>query len=178
MLHADDGAGYGIGIMTVHAAELDGVAIQEHHVILNVDGTESDAVGDDFIRSIQQQGVQVRLLRIPESGILNREDCLMGVGTTIEGLNNACAHSLICWVQQLYLGGDKLAVASEPDADCSFLFVQQSGGEVIPNATFRALQDVDIPEDTGGAELVLVFGMSILRLTGRKYIGCTLPAVM
>ena len=157
MLDADHRAGYGIGVVTVDAPELDGAAVQEHHVVLNMDGPEADAVSNDFVGSFQDQGVQVRLFGIPEGGILHREDCLMGVGTAIKHLNNTGSDRLVSCIQQLYLGGDILTVVGKPDADGGFFFIQQCGGEVVPDAVFGTLQDVHIPEDAGGTELVLIF---------------------
>ena len=53
VLDADHRAGYGIGVVPVDTPELDGAAVEEHHVVLNVDGPEADAVGDDFVGSFQ-----------------------------------------------------------------------------------------------------------------------------
>ena len=156
VLDADDGAGYGIGVMTVDTAEFDGVSIQENHVVLDVNLPEADAISDDFIRGFQKQGVQVGLFGIPESGVLNREDCLMGVSTAFKSLDRTGTYGLFCCIQQLDLGGNKLTVIGKPDADSGSLFIQQCCGKVIPNAAFGALQDVYIPEDTRGTELILI----------------------
>ena len=157
MLDADDGAGNRIGVMAVDAAELNGAAVQEHDVVLNVDRTEAHTVGNDFIGSFQQQSVQVRLLRIPEGRILDGEDCLVGISAAVEGLHCAGANSLFCCIQQLDLGRNELTVISKANADGGFFLIHQSGGEVITDAVFRTLQDIYIAEDAGGAELILVF---------------------
>ena len=162
VLDADDGTGNRIGVVTVDTTELDGAAVQQDHVILNMDCTEADTVGDDFVRGFQQQGVQVGLLRIPEGRILNCEDCLMGVCTAIERLDGACANTLLCCIQQLDLGRNKLTIVCEPDPDGGFFLIQQRGGEVIADAVFGALQDVHIAEDTGGAELILVLQIAAI----------------
>ena len=162
VLHADDRAGNSIRVMTVDTAELDGATVQENHVVLDVDRTEANTVGNDFIRSFQQQSVQVGLLRIPEGGILNGEDCLMGVSAAVEGLNCAGANSLFCCIQQLDLGRNEFAVIGKTNADSSFFLIQQCGGEVIADAVLRTLQDVYIAENTGGTELVLVFQVAAI----------------
>ena len=67
VLDADHRAGYGIGVVPVDTPELDGAAVQEHHVVLDVDLPQADAVGDDLVGSLDEQGVQVGLLCIPKN---------------------------------------------------------------------------------------------------------------
>ena len=157
VLNADDGAGYGIGVMTVDATEFNGVSIQENQVVLDADIPKADSISDDFIRSFQQQGVQVRLLRVPEDGVLDREHCLMGVSTAVKSLDGTSAHGLFCCIQQFDLSGNELAVVGKTNTNGRLLFIQQRGDKVIPDTAFRALQNVYIPEDSGSAELILVF---------------------
>ena len=158
VLDADDGAGDGIGVVTVDTAELDGAAVEEHHVVFDVDLPETDAVGDYLVGSLQNHGVQVGLLGIPEDGILDGQDCLMGVGAAVlKGLYCCGRYRLVSSVQDLDLGCGHIAIVGEADPDSCFLLIQEGGGEVVADAVLRAAQDVHIAEDTGGAELILVF---------------------
>ena len=162
MLNTDDRAGDRVGVVTVNTTELDRVAVKEHHIVLNMDRTEADAVSDDFIRGFQNQGVQVRLLGVPECRILNSENCLMCVSTAIECLNNTGANSLFRCIQQLDFCCNKLSIVCEPDTDSGFFIFHQCCGEVIPDAVFGTLQDIYITEDAGSTELVLIFQVAAI----------------
>ena len=158
VLYADNRAGNGIGVVTVDTAELDGVAVQEHHVVLNVDLPEANAVGDDFVRGFQKQGVQIGLLGIPEDGVLHGQNCLMSKSATVlEGLDSCGCHRLVSRIEDFDLGSSYVAVVSETDPDSCLFLIQQRGGEVIADAVLRTAQDVDIAEDARGTELILIF---------------------
>ena len=158
VLNADDGAGNGIGIMTVDTAELDGASVQEYHIVLNVDLAHTDAVGNHFVGGFDQQGVQVGLLRIPQNGVLDHKHGLVGVSTAIfKSFYRGGSNSFILSVQNLDLGSSHIAVVGKPNPDGSSVLIQLHGGEVIPDAVLGAAQDVYIAEDTGGTELILVF---------------------
>ena len=158
VLQGDHRTSDGVGVVAVDAPELNGVAVQVHLIIFNVNLTEAPAVNDDLIGTLQNQGVQVRLFGIPELGFADVQHCLVGEGA-------ACFHCLGCalgdqltlCVIQLDGNGDDLLGELEADPQGCFITFQVVGNEVVPDVGFRAIQDVHIPEDAGGPELILVF---------------------
>ena len=63
--------------MAVCPVELHLHAIDVQNSVRHMDFTDSDLVGNDFARRLQNQRIKIRLLRIPQMGFLHFHYCLL-----------------------------------------------------------------------------------------------------
>ena len=163
MLHADDGAGHGVGIVAVYTAELDGSSIQEYLHPIYFDLPDAHSVGDDLVLALDEHGVEIGLLGIPQGGLGNVQDSLMGIvaDMLLRGHFGGVDQTILS-VQQPNDSGNTLTGEGEANADSSFILFLLGGHEVVPHMVLRTLDDVYIPEDAAGAELVLILQVAAI----------------
>ena len=99
VFNADDRPGNRVGVVAVYAAELDGAAVEEDLIVLYLYLSETDAVSDDLVLAFNKQGVEVRLLRIPEDGACNFHHQLVAVAAALKGFGLSRAEKLVLAVQ-------------------------------------------------------------------------------
>ena len=156
MIDADHRTGHRIGIMAVDTPELDDIAIQIDLIVFNMNLTQTNAIHNDLVRRLEDQRIQVRLLRIPKNRMIYRKQRLEGVRAAVECRHIILGNSLSYRIQQLNLGRDRSTFIGKADADFGFAIHDLHRREVITDAFFRALEQIHIAEDTRGPELILV----------------------
>ena len=158
MFQRHGGTQNGVGIMAVHATELNGNTVDVDHIVDDLDLADTDTVGDNFVFSLQHQGIQIGCFGIPEDGILYGHADDLGV---------VCIAVQVNWCS----GGDCVALGvaeGRGTGDCTVPVGQTHGhfsgfsandgvDKIVHNAIFRPLEQVHITENTGSTELVLVF---------------------
>ena len=70
LFQADRKAGHRIAVMTVHAVELDLLSVEVKDTVPDSHLAQTQAVRDDFLLRLDDQGVEVRILRAPERYIV------------------------------------------------------------------------------------------------------------
>ena len=151
----DRGAGDRVGVVAVDAPELDGRAVEIDPVVRDVDLPQTHPVGDGLPRRLQHQGVEVRVFRAPEDRVRHWQG--QGTGVLLLRLPGpARKNRLPGGVQQGGPDGD--GAAEEVQADVHQGGVPGDAGlnKVVEHAVPRAPEEVHVPENTAGAELVLV----------------------
>ena len=152
MLHTDDRTGDRVRIVTVDATELDGCAVEQHHIVFDRDFTEANPLYDHLVGHFHDQGVQIGLFGIPQLGALHLHGCGVGVFACFIFTALGSGHHLLA-VQQLHIHGHSLSTEIHAHLHPA---IQTGSNKVVPNAVGGTLQQIHIPEDAAGAELVLV----------------------
>lgn len=155
MLEADSRSGNRVRIMSVHAAELDRGTIEQNHAVDDGDFPDTDAFRNGFVIGLEQEGVKGRILRIPEPWILDIE---LKIALRRTGLEECGAVG----VKEGDADGHRLTKEVEMQADGSGITVNRSPHKEIRDAVKGPFQEVDVPENTAGPELILV-----LKVTAR-----------
>ena len=145
------GARHGVGFVAVNAAKLDRRSVQQQNAVPDTDAAEAHALPDDFMLRVNHQGIQVRRLRVPEERVPDGDTGLcicFRLGCRFPGC-----------IQELQADRYGLMTESKPDGEFSLAQVLRQRGrdEIVRNVLLRASQQIDIPEDPGHSELVLVF---------------------
>ena len=138
-----------LAVVAVDAAELDVLSVKQNHLIADLHSPEAHRLHDDLACAAQQQGIELRFLRVPEDGLFQlhvdaalrfaRRDFLT-VGRYQRPGHHARLHPL-----NLY-----------PQTGRSIVIRQVGMHKVIADAAFCAAQQIHIADDAGEAELVLI----------------------
>ena len=141
VLYADHGASDGIRVVAVYAPELDGGSVEIDLHTLHLDLPDAHPVRDDLILTFDEHGVEIGLLGIPQGGLGDGQDRLMGVvADVILGRDLSGVDQMIVRIQQFHNGGDALTGKSEANADGSLFLVLLGGDEVVADVVLRALE--------------------------------------
>ena len=130
-----------VGVVVVDAVELDRHAVDEQLAALrDAHGAQADALGDDLPAARELHGVQVRLLRVPEDGVIRLELRRHGV--------------LLLRQQRAVLRVERdVRRAVRRDADDA---VVPRGHADVHDVLLRALKQVAVAEDAVKPEAVLI----------------------
>ena len=127
--------------MAVYAPELDGGSVEIDLHTLHLDLPDAHPVRDDLILTFDEHGVEIGLLGIPQGGLGDGQDRLMGVvADVILGRDLSGVDQMIVRIQQFHNGGDALTGKSEANADGSLFLVLLGGDEVVADVVLRALE--------------------------------------
>ena len=143
--------------MSVHAPERNGGPVQGQYTVFHFCLPEAHLLSNDFLSGIHGQRVKKGFLRVPEYGLLHRnpQDCLLifSKGKLLPG-NNVFSVG-ICQGQA---DRNRLSGEVQPYLQVRGLkiFGQICFDNIIPDPFHGPLQDIDIPEDAGKAEFVLI----------------------
>ena len=177
---ADHGAERGVALVPVDALELDGRAVEQEPAVPHLHGAEAHVHALDLGRVAhvvlqqEQEGVEVRRLGGPGLHARHVDRQLHAllvarVDADVLGARGADARALVVQVGVEFVIGYavRLAVVVDPGAD-----VQAAGraaveelraGHGVAHVDLGQRQQVDVPQDSGHAPLVLVLQVGAVR---------------
>ena len=147
----------GVGIVAVNAPELDRFAVQEDDVPVPFDLPETHRLIDGLAAAGERQGVKGGVFRIPEVGGGDVD----GKGAVPDG---AGGDSLAVGGGQGIGNRSAFLIKSKGNFDFCFGIVVGKGrpdGEV-PDVIFRPAEQVNVPENAGHPELVLILKVAAI----------------
>ena len=158
LVHTADRSGDRVRLVAVHAPECNGGPVQGQYTVFHFYLPEAHLLGNDFLSGVHDQCVKQGFLRVPEYGLLhgNPQDCLLIFPEGKFPPGNNVFSAGICQGQA---DRDRLSGEVEPYLQIRGLkiFGQICFDNIIPDPFHGPLQDIDIPEDAGKTELVLIF---------------------
>ena len=141
-------SGVGIAVMAVHAEYLDMAAVELQNAAADADLAESRSLADDLVVGLYRHTVEIRSLRGPQLYVIHAAPERLAV------LGCSLTELVLTVVQR----DSRTAAADGHGENTVFVYAVGHGGDVVVcNALFRAGQHVDITEDAGQPELVLIF---------------------
>ena len=180
LFDADGVAGDGIGIVAVHAAELDGLAVEIHHAVADGDLADTHPVGDNLIGGFQHHRVEVRIFRIPQVGFIQMNLHSLGVNMIPGGRCRAGPDGRIFRIAEGDSHRQPFHCRLHLDLHIRAVILQGGGDGVVGYMLHRALEEVHITEDTAHAELVLILQVAAvapLEHQHRQLVGAVLEVL-
>ena len=146
-----NGTSHGIGFVTVNAAELDRRSVQQQNSVPDADTAEAHALPDDFMLRVNNQGIKIRGLCVPEERF---SDCDMSLSISFR---SGC-YFPGC-IQELQAHRYGFMIERKPDGQFSLVQVlrQRSRDEIVRNVRLRTAKQINITKDSGHSEFILVF---------------------
>ena len=77
----------------------------------------------------------------------------MGIVTLLGEFSHGLRDWLAISIPQFDFGGNGITIVCKTDADR----LQISGSEIVPDTVFRAFQQIHVPKNSAGTELILSF---------------------
>ncbi len=151
-------AGLRVGVVAVDTPQGERPPVEMQDGVLHADLTHAHPVGDDLVRTGHDQGVKVWVLGAPQVGVEDVEHSPVAEAVPAhEGGEGSGGNYCTRGVAQLQGGGHRLSTEarSHLDGGCC-LSSQHGGGGVVEQDRAWAVQQVDVPDDAAGTELVLV----------------------
>ena len=164
----DDRTSERVGVVPVDPAQGDGTSVDPDDDARDPDLTQPHPVSDDLVRCGDHQGVEVGVLGAPQMRFLHRQVDSMAIAVTtsgrVEGLQLPGGDGFALMVHQRCRGGRHAAAKGSPQLDdrvaaCCLLILtapERGGDGVVEEDRAWPRQEVDVPEDAAGAELVLI----------------------
>ena len=180
LLDADGIAGHRIGIVTVDAAELDGLAVEIHHAVADGDLADTHTVSDDLIRGFQHHRVEVGILRIPQMGRIQMNLHSLGVNVISGGRRRTGPDDRILGIVESDSHRQTCHRGFHLDLHIRAAILQGGGDGVVGYMLHRALEEVHIAEDAAHAELVLILQIAAvapLEHQHRQLVGAVLEVL-
>ncbi|SCQ81911.1 Hypothetical protein PFR_JS23_2068 [Propionibacterium freudenreichii] len=143
--------------MAVDAPQRHRAVVEAQDHVVDRDLSQTHLVGDDLVWHLQQQGVQLRVLGVPQAWPVDVEFDGVAVPAGVVGLGQHTAgHRRAICAEQRGPGLDRATHVGGTQAHRGAGLVDLGSGEVVEQVTGRAVDEVNVAEDAAGAELVLV----------------------
>ena len=138
--------------MAVDAAEFNALAIDHHHLMLDMDFPQAHRFRNHLAATAHAQGIEIRIFRIPEVNV-RQMDLNLVVGRPAAGQRIA-----LSVVEVVLHGVSRRAVHLQVHANRRrfAVFGKLGGHKVVPDVPRIPAQQIDIPEDAGHAQFILI----------------------
>ncbi len=157
LFEADHGPGDGIRIVAVDAPEHDVPVVDLQRGAVDTHRPDAHAVGDDLVIGLDGERVQVRALRAPQVRRGDVEAHPVRVLLVPGGRFERCGGDRgTRGIRDDDRGRRRASEERRADAHARAQWPQCGSREVVEDGRVRALQEIDIADDSARAELVLI----------------------
>ena len=160
--------------MAVDSAERNGRPVQSQDKIFDFNFPKAYFLGNNFLFRIYDQGIQNRILRVPEERTvdLNSDAFCAESACPVTGSLPARPYRILIYysgsvgTDQSQADRNGFPAEREPDFQISALQIigKICLNDIVLDPVRRPVQEIDVPENAGEAELILIFQITPVTL--------------